>query len=290
MNIMKKLNILILILVFSLLILPVRSFASGNNSVNINLPVEITDSNSIYKVWKVTGSDLTLSVNDLNKSLVKLTEAELETKYGVSQDTDKPIDRITYVNNLEDGRYYFRLKSEFTSGKIVYFLIDLPVIEGSTTYNNVTAYPKTDTIEKEKGSLQILKLGVSGTTKSPLKGVLFDLDMLDSNGNRVPVKTGLETDSTGVILVTDLEPGEYFIIESKPLPGYVALSDQKVNIIQGERTYITLENRKKPVGPPPPDIPDTGDTLQFLLMGSGILVSLGGFLIYTKKEKKNKED
>lgn len=74
-----------------------------------------------------------------------------------------------------------------------------------------------------KGSIKVIK--TDGRTKVPLKGVVFDL--LDAGKKKLG---SFITDKNGEIYIRDLEPGTYYIKETKALKGY-RLTDELAEVV-----------------------------------------------------------
>jgi len=102
-------------------------------------------------------------------------------------------------------------------------------------------YGKTHTLEvfnKPKSSLQIIK--IDAATKQPLKDAKFTIYHM--NGEVLGHYT---TDSDGLIIVDNIEPSWYKIVETKAPDGYI-LDDipRDVEITHNQFLKVTFENKK----------------------------------------------
>lgn len=96
--------------------------------------------------------------------------------------------------------------------------------------------------EFEKNTAQIRILKQEKETKEPLKGVEFGL--LDKSKN--PIYQSLITDENGRIILENIEPGIYYLRETKTLEGYVKYDeDIKIDINLNEVVNVTVNNSKE---------------------------------------------
>lgn len=126
-----------------------------------------------------------------------------------------------------------------------------PVLFGETTIPETQnygltgyMYEKSEIIKKEEivkksSKIEITKL--DKTTREKLEGVEFNL--LNSTQDVVIQK--LVTDKNGQIIISELEPGEYYLQEVKTIDGYNLNSDLiEINLKYNEEYKITIENSK----------------------------------------------
>lgn len=96
--------------------------------------------------------------------------------------------------------------------------------------------------EYQKNTAQIKILKQEKETKKPLQGVEFQL--LDKNKNEI--YQSLITDKNGRVTLENIEPGTYYIRETKTLQGYVRYSeDIKIDISLNEIINVTVNNSKE---------------------------------------------
>ncbi len=221
--------------------------AAESNRIVVHHPGKEDGAGAIYRIWKVTGDDEGVAIDELNRTLLPLTEAQLDQRYGDGFDTE-PADSsgTTAVNGLSNGRYYIRLRGEY-DGKAIYFLLDLPVVKDGTVYRKVDVYPKASDVEDKPGSFELLKKGIDGTEEYPLPGVVFDLYRQDPDSGRWYVyRADLVTDENGKIILSGLPFGWYRLKEKKTPSGYVPAEDTDFNVQPGKRTYVVIDNEKAP--------------------------------------------
>lgn len=166
--------------------------------------------------------------------------------------------------------------------------------------------------EIQYGNIELTK--TDQQTGATLAGAVFEL----RDGNNKVVQTDLTTDKEGKIIVKDLFPGEYQLIETKAPKGYIL--DQKpvavaIELGQTELVKVTKTNQKEVAIPKvdPKDepkekikddaskgnqhtlvnetnkkkLPLTGEQISYLSMGIGIVLLIGAVVyLIVKKRKK----
>lgn len=169
-------------------------------------------------------------VNKLYKGSIKVIKTDGKTKVpleGVEFDlldagekklgsfvTDK--NGEIFIENLPVGTYYIKE----TRAKKGYLL------SGEKTEITLSKETLNQTVGIDnwmKGSIKVIK--TDGKTKVPLKGVGFDL--LDAGKKKLG---SFITDKNGEIYIRDLEPGTYYIKETKALKGY-RLTDELAEVV-----------------------------------------------------------
>ena len=141
---------------------------------------------------------------------------------------------VVSFSDLAPGNYYYAETSALPG-----YVPDTTQYAVSITTSSLLVQ-KTVTNERipSKGSLKLVKTDENGT---PIASTGFRL--LDSNGNRI---TSSSTDSSGVLVFSDLPLGNYFYQETFAVPGY-ALDDTKypVSITENGQTITkTVINYK----------------------------------------------
>ena len=127
-----------------------------------------------------------------------------------------------------------------------------PVLYGASPSENLQNYALTvykyedssgeikEEFEKNEAQIKILKQ--EKESKKPLKGVEFQL--LDKNKNAI--YQTLITDENGEIILKNIEPGRYYLRETKTLEGYVKYDeDIKIDISLNEIVNVTVNNSKE---------------------------------------------
>lgn len=127
-----------------------------------------------------------------------------------------------------------------------------PVLYGTSPSENLQNYALTvhkyedasggikEEFEKNESEIKILKQ--EKESKKPLQGVEFQL--LDKNKN--PIYQTLITDENGEIILKNIEPGKYYLRETKTLEGYVKYDeDIKIDITLNEIVNVTVNNTKE---------------------------------------------
>ena len=104
------------------------------------------------------------------------------------------------------------------------------IVEGQPTTLTVPNTPQSGiTVRK-----------VDATTRDPLAGAEFELRTYDGKllGNYV-------TDPTGSFVTVNVEPGIYYLVETKAPDGYTITNERtEVEVTDGEKPVVTIENHK----------------------------------------------
>lgn len=159
------------------------------------------------------------------------------------------VDGKAKFENLEHGRYLVVATDtpKNVTVKMESFLIDLPTTNANgTEYNyDVTVYPKNTTVY---GDVTLTK--TDKTNKTALPGVSFELQYKNDDGTykKYDYTENLVTDSNGQIKINGLSVGEYRLIETATLDGYILdKSIHKDFTISNDNTSINLsETNEKP--------------------------------------------
>ena len=164
-----------------------------------------------------------------------------------------------YISDLEDGTYYVTE----TKAADDYFIDAEPkMVEVKSGKNTVL-----EVLNKPCSSLLIVK--TDENTGEPLEGVVFDIKK--SNGERVTsriidqnqpdtennspnkntkangdISGSYVTDKNGRIRINNLAPGEYHVIETQALDGYILDTDvHTVTVTDGKQAALKLTNTQK---------------------------------------------
>ncbi|WP_242290465.1 collagen binding domain-containing protein, partial [Bacillus cereus group sp. BfR-BA-01319] len=163
--------------------------------------------------------------------------------------TDK--DGKISVSDLRPGDYQFIETKAPTGYDLSAKPIPFTITKGQSQVTSVTALNSLTT-----GSMELTKIDIDhhGT----LEGAIFNI--LDHDGK--VVREGLQTDGHGKLIVNDLKPGNYQLVETKAPTGY-QLNASPINFTiekaQATPLQITVSNKKidsssggddKPITPP----------------------------------------
>ncbi|MFC0299701.1 SpaA isopeptide-forming pilin-related protein [Virgibacillus soli] len=185
-----------------------------------------TGSVSLIKVDDETGETLTGAIFALQDREGNTLLEELTT------DENGKI----FVDDLKPGNYQFveiKAPSDYTlDEEPIPFTIDLGQSETlEITTNNAII----------KGDFELTKVDFDNE-ELVLEGVQFALQ--DSEGNTL--QEDLTTDQDGKLLITNLRPGDYVLVETNPLFGYEAHDPIAFTIDRGQLTVkqITITNKQ----------------------------------------------
>ncbi|HDR8171768.1 TPA: LPXTG cell wall anchor domain-containing protein [Bacillus thuringiensis] len=163
--------------------------------------------------------------------------------------TDK--DGKISVSDLRPGDYQFVETKAPTGYDLSTEAIPFTITKGQSQVTSVTALNSLTT-----GSMELTKVDMDHHGK--LEGAIFNI--LDQNGK--VVREGLKTDQHGKLIVNDLKPGNYQLVETKAPTSY-QLDASPINFTiekaQATPLQITVSNKKidsssggddKPITPP----------------------------------------
>ncbi|MCC2378732.1 Ig-like domain-containing protein [Bacillus wiedmannii] len=208
----------------------------------------VTTTNSLMK-----GAVELSKVDDVDGSVLKDAVFKIVDMNGhnVRSDLTTDKDGKISVSDLRPGDYQF----VETKAPIGYDLsakpIPFTITKGQSQVTSVTALNSLTT-----GSMELTKIDIDhhGT----LAGALFNI--LDHDGK--VVREGLQTDGHGKLIVNDLKPGNYQLVETKAPKGY-QLDASPINFTiekaQAAPLQVTVSNKKidsssggddKPITPP----------------------------------------
>ncbi|MED3020901.1 SpaA isopeptide-forming pilin-related protein [Bacillus wiedmannii] len=208
----------------------------------------ITATNSLTK-----GSVELIKLDDVDNSTLEGAIFKIVDHNGLDVRTDLTTDKDgkISVSDLRPGDYQF----VETKAPIGYDLsakpIPFTITKGQSQVTSVTALNSLTT-----GSMELTKIDIDhhGT----LKGAIFNI--LDHDGK--VVRESLQTDGHGKLIVNDLKPGNYQLVETKAPKGY-QLDASPINFTiekaQAAPLQITVSNKKidsssggddKPITPP----------------------------------------
>lgn len=189
----------------------------------------------------ITNFTIEIKGNNLPQGLIVTdTNNNVRTTFEVN----KEFKVLIPINNLkEDGGFEINVKTKMETK---------PVLYGASPSENLQNYALTlykyedangtykEEFEKNIAQIKILKQ--EKETKKPLQGVEFQL----LNKNKNPIYQSLITDENGEIILENIQPGTYYLRETKTLEGYVQYDeDIKIDITLNEIVNITVNNSKE---------------------------------------------
>lgn len=246
-------------------LLPLSSFALGNNSLTIYNIADDRDTHNIheapsgdvtpqkgalYSIWRVGEKKDGLSYSDLEtllNQLKQMTLGELDQEYPhperkVSTPTDE--EGMTFFSQLEDGLYYVQELQGQTNiygaaKKSVPFLVNLPLSTPSGEIIDVKVYPKSHFEIPPLGGENFIKVDAAN---KPLAGARFKVlqRIVDEKGHPLQDEYGnflyqsLQKNGEEIILVSgengkfyvdDLPYSTYWLVETGAPAGYSLLPE-----------------------------------------------------------------
>ncbi len=226
------------------------------NQTPINFTVEksqtatasVTATNSLTK-----GAVELTKVDDIESVTLEGAVFKIVDMNGNDVRTDLTTDKDgkISVSDLRPGDYQFIETKAPTGYDLNAKPIPFTITKGQSQVTSVTALNSLTT-----GSMELTKVDIdhNGT----LEGAIFNI--LDQDGK--VVREGLKTDGHGKLIVNDLKPGNYQLVETKAPEGYqldaspISFTIEKA---QASPLQITVSNKKidsssggeeKPVTPP----------------------------------------
>ncbi|MEC2532434.1 SpaA isopeptide-forming pilin-related protein, partial [Bacillus cereus] len=208
----------------------------------------VTATNSLTK-----GAVELIKVDDIDGTTLKGAIFKIVDMNGKDVRTDLTTDKDgkISVSNLRPGDYQFIETKAPTGYDLNVKPIPFTITKGQSQVTSVTALNSLTT-----GSIELTKVDIDhhGT----LEGAIFNI--LDQDGK--VIREGLKTDQHGKVIVNDLKPGTYQLVETKAPKGY-QLDASPINFTidkaQATPLQITVSNKKiesssggddKPVTPP----------------------------------------
>lgn len=180
--------------------------------------VQLEDTNNVVQKLDIPSSKdgYTFSLNGNVLSVTATQDASNDQVNFAFSSSDKTYEGLTLV--------WYKYGSQ-TVG-------EFKIKEGN--YGSVTFSPEVPIVNpgEEKGSYSLQKFN---TDKQTLKGVEFSVFKIEDDGSETSIGTFI-TDEKGLVTVTELVPGKYYVKETKALAGY-KLDDRKRNftIVGGEQ-------------------------------------------------------
>ncbi|MGH0594035.1 SpaA isopeptide-forming pilin-related protein, partial [Bacillus pretiosus] len=237
----------------------IETKAPNHYDLNQN-PIKFTVEKSQTAIAAVTATN---SLTKGSVELIKLDDVDNSTLEGaifkivdmngndVRSDLTTDKDGKISVSNLRPGDYQFVETKAPTGYDLSAKPIPFTITKGQSQVTSVTALNSLTT-----GSMELTKIDIDhhGT----LEGAIFNI--LNHDGK--VVREGLQTDGHGKLIVNDLKPGNYQLVETKAPKGY-QLDASPINFTiekaQAAPLQITVSNKKidsspggddKPITPP----------------------------------------
>ncbi|EAV9864147.1 cell wall anchor protein [Listeria monocytogenes] len=142
-------------------------------------------------------------------------------------------------DSVQSGKYKL-VETEAPTG----YSISEELKEGKEVTVNADGSLSSYTIENEAKTGSVVLTKLDSITKAVLAGAEFELQKADGS----KIKSGLITNTSGELTVTDLAPGDYQLIETKAPTGY-SLDESPLNFTialnQAEPTKVSKENTAK---------------------------------------------
>lgn len=169
-------------------------------------------------------------------------------------------------DNLMPGNYYF-VETKAPAG----YQLDNRQLPFTIKIGSQTGPVMVNANDEEiPGSVQLIKTDQS--THQPLSGAVFDLYRRQGPVSTI-IKTGLITDSKGLITVDNLQPGDYYFVETKAPDGYQLNNDAQypvtIAIAQSQAGMVTVQDKPITSTPTKPVCPVTPQPIYPLNPGCG---------------------
>lgn len=211
----------------------VHSITIGEKDAHENVTVTAIVENKEAKGFiKITKTDNTAKANKLEGAKFTLYDAN-GALFPNPKDGRTPwtlttgSDGVVVFDELPFGTYIVKEESAPEGYVAIIDEDGINVTVDTTKGNNIT-------VVNDVGLVNLKIVKKDGKDMKPLVGVSFQLR---SNGQ---LKGSGTTDSSGTITFRDLPYGDYTITETKPLPGYKAISP--INVTIGENSSVDGKN------------------------------------------------
>ncbi|WP_424348627.1 SpaA isopeptide-forming pilin-related protein [Latilactobacillus sp. 5-91] len=197
-----------------------------DKTVNISMVNQLTPGSVVLtKKDSKDGSVLQGAVFELRDASGKLLQSSLTTNASGQLE----------VKDLTPGKYYFVETKAPTGYDISKTHHDFEIKKGQAT-----ATPVEVTNKLTPGSVILTK--TDADNGAVLQGAVFELQ--DASGK--VLKSGLTTDASGKLEVTDLDPGDYQLVETKAPAGYnLDTAPQGFTIKKNQKTAIKIDMTNK---------------------------------------------
>ncbi|WGI19431.1 SpaA isopeptide-forming pilin-related protein [Latilactobacillus sakei] len=197
-----------------------------DKTVNISMVNQLTSGSVILtKKDSKDSSVLQGAVFELRDASGKLLQSGLTTNASGQLE----------VKDLTPGKYYFVETKAPTGYDISKKHHDFEIKKGQTTAKSVEV-----TNQLTPGSVILTK--TDADNGAVLQGAVFELQ--DASGK--VLKSGLTTDASGKLEVTDLDPGDYQLVETKAPAGYkLDTTPQKITIKKNQKTAFKIDMTNK---------------------------------------------
>ncbi|MGE6538904.1 SpaA isopeptide-forming pilin-related protein [Bacillus luti] len=179
-----------------------------------------------------------IKLDDIDGSTLEGAIFKIVDHNGLDVRTDLTTDKDgkISISDLRPGDYQFIETKAPTGYDLNATPIPFTIAKGQSQMNSVTALNSLTT-----GSIELTK--VDTDHQGTLEGAIFSI--LDQDGN--VIREGLKTDQHGKLIVKDLKPGNYQLVETKAPEGY-QLDASPINFIiekaQATPLQITVSNKK----------------------------------------------
>lgn len=258
-----------------------KEIQAPNGYVLLDKPIDVTITNTTYKVTKTIKNDKkkgNLIIKKIDSSDGKILE---NAKFEISKKTGERIKTIisdkqgiAKLDNLDLGKYVLK-EIEAPSG----YLISSEPVEFEITEDNLVFETTIKNDKIPEGDLMIKK--IDGKDGKVLANAEFEVMSEDGQYQQT-----IQTNDEGIAKLEKIPYGKYELKEVKAPDGYT-LSEKiwefEVNE-QNSLVELTVKNFKK--GPP---LPNTGGigTLIFYAVGGAIMLG-GGWLLISSKRRESK--
>jgi len=217
------------------------------NQINSLWQIDKADSKYVFQEFSVTANagvdSYKVEISNLNLEGVKITDVENKDKTEFkSKEKFKVLIPIT--NILKDGEFTINVSGKVATKPVLYGKSQDPGLQNYAltgyTYEDGTGSKQ---VKYSRNDTKIIIIKKDETGKKYLKDVEFSL--LDKNKNEVRKK--LKTDENGKIEIDNLEPGKYYIKETKTIEGYEIYEKLiEVNLELNETSTVNVLNKEVP--------------------------------------------
>lgn len=219
---------------------------------------KVAKSTYTMKLTKLSSGDVYIDSNEL---IVELTEPASNVTV-IKQDKDDS------SNRLQGAKFELYNKTDNTlidtvttgvSGKAVFYNVPYGEYYLKETVSPLGYGASEESIDisvKLQRNIEVTvdntKLSVADltilkkdkTSQEPLKGVIFAIYRNNGDETSTLIKRNITTDANGMVTVTDLPYGNYYLKETTALTGYKTCDDIPFVIESDEGASITVENER----------------------------------------------
>lgn len=256
--------------------------ARNSNEVKVSADITIKDVTSNWKQDELNNKYISKTFTILANASISTYNVSLEnmniegTKIVDEQNNEKSNFKygenfkiiIPITNMVKKGSFNIKVNGDVATKPVLYgYSADRNKQDYAITGNIYETGSGAKTVYYTENETKIIILKQTQETKEALPGVKFNL--LDENKN--VIYSELTTNEEGKIIIENLNPGKYYIEETKTANGYAVYDELiEVNLAYNEKFTVTVTNSKEIVNIEKPEITENNTEVIVKLPKTGM--------------------